>query len=301
MKHSLSIITFILCSFYLQNVFGQTDPSFDSFKGEVYKMPYIDAKKGYDKKKVDGYTSIGNVEWDELNIPEQDDRDLLPGINKKNLVCMILKSSMTIHQDGCYALSLSSDDGSILWIADELVINNDGEHGMREKTDTLLLKKGIYPIKVWYYQAYPDKCGIVLKANYTEKYNTTKTISKLEKIQEKAAQKSIVLQGKFLFDTNKSNIQKEAFPILDSLCNDIKDVLPKKITIIGHTDNVGKSEYNLSLSNKRAATITQYLMQKVNLPDIQYMTQGMGKKDPISSNETEKGRTKNRRVEIILE
>lgn len=305
MKHRFSIITFILCSFYFQNIFSQVNPSFDIFKADVYRMPYVDVKKGYNKKNVEDYKLLGNIEWNELNIPQRHYKDLLPGINKETLVCMIFKSSMTIPQDGCYTFSLNSDDGSRLWISDDLIIDNDGEHGMREKTDTIILEKGTYPVKVWYYQAYPDKCGIVLKANYTEKCNATKTVSKPENnitaTRPTIPQEPIILQGQFLFDSNKSQLKEEILSTLDALCKQVKESLPKKITIIGHTDNLGSRNHNLKLSDERATTIAQYLMQKLNLPDIQYSIRGMGEEFPISSNETESGRAENRRVEIILE
>lgn len=79
---------------------------------------------------------------------------------------MILHSDMTIPQDGCYEFDLESDDGSMLWINGEELINNDGGHKMKSKRDTSNLRLGTYKAKMWYYQGMPDKLGLIFKAKY---------------------------------------------------------------------------------------------------------------------------------------
>ncbi len=86
--------------------------------------------------------------------------------------------------------------------------------------------------------------------------------------------------------------------------NKLVEILSKKenlkIEIRGHTDDVGTNTYNRRLSNNRANAVYNYLYeQSINKNRMKYI--GLGSREPIADNETEKGRAKNRRVEIIIE
>jgi OOP family OmpA-OmpF porin len=71
------------------------------------------------------------------------------------------------------------------------------------------------------------------------------------------------------------------------------------VRIVGHTDSIGSSSYNLRLSQRRAESVRRYLMLKgVNQANLQ--AAGMGKTKPIASNSTEEGRAENRRVEFVV-
>ncbi len=69
--------------------------------------------------------------------------------------------------------------------------------------------------------------------------------------------------------------------------------------IEGHTDNIGSEEYNLSLSNRRANSVGEYLRSK-GIAEYRLSSYGYGMSKPIATNETEESRQKNRRVEILL-
>ena len=68
------------------------------------------------------------------------------------------------------------------------------------------------------------------------------------------------------------------------------------ISVIGHTDSTGPEEYNLSLSEQRAATVAAMLEERY--PDAAVEIVGRGESDPIATNDTREGRQMNRRVEI---
>jgi len=70
-------------------------------------------------------------------------------------------------------------------------------------------------------------------------------------------------------------------------------------TIIGHTDDQGSQSYNQSLSEARAEAVLKWLVAK-GIPDSRLQSEGRGMDEPISSNDTERGRALNRRTEIIL-
>lgn len=115
-------------------------------------------------------------------------------------------------------------------------------------------------------------------------------------LQPLAANATVVLKNIF-FDTKKYEIKTESTPELDKLVQLLKDNPTLKIQISGHTDNIGKPEDNLKLSNNRAQAVVQYLTSKgINVLRLIY--KGYGATQPIESNTTEEGRAKNRRTEV---
>lgn len=102
----------------------------------------------------------------------------------------------------------------------------------------------------------------------------------------------------FAFD--KDTIDPVSYPLLDALARFIRDnpgLGP--IRIDGHTDDVGNSQYNLELSQRRARAIFEYLGTK-GVPVQRLSPVGYGKKCPLLSNSTDEGRAINRRVDFIL-
>lgn len=87
--------------------------------------------------------------------------------------------------------------------------------------------------------------------------------------------------------------------ILDDMAGVLKRVGDKPVVITGHTDNVGNPTANLALSNERAEAVKQYLIGR-NIDASRLSTTGKGDANPIASNDTEEGRTRNRRIEFTL-
>ena len=101
------------------------------------------------------------------------------------------------------------------------------------------------------------------------------------------------------FDTNKSSLTAAAQQNLDKLVPVFKDYGETNIVIYGYTDNTGAADYNLNLSEQRAASVRAYLTSK-GIASSRFTTTGMGIADPIASNETAEGRSENRRVEFAI-
>jgi outer membrane protein OmpA-like peptidoglycan-associated protein len=110
----------------------------------------------------------------------------------------------------------------------------------------------------------------------------------------------IVLPDAILFDFDKYTLKKDAKDILNKLAIKIAKGNYKKIKIATHTDSIGSSEYNLRLSNKRAAGILKYLTKGLGLSEKLFKSSGYGESKPIKSNKTVWGRQQNRRGEITL-
>jgi OOP family OmpA-OmpF porin len=98
------------------------------------------------------------------------------------------------------------------------------------------------------------------------------------------------------FDTNKAVLKKESHAELNRVFTFIK-TNNFKIELFGHTDNVGENKYNLQLSQKRADAVRKYFIAK-GIPAADISALGQGETKPIESNDSEKGKAKNRRVEV---
>jgi len=99
------------------------------------------------------------------------------------------------------------------------------------------------------------------------------------------------------FEFDKSDLTAKAKSNLDKLVKVLIDNPDTKIAIYGYTDSVGKDEYNVKLSRSRANAVKAYIVSK-GIGTKRLTTEGMGKADPIASNDTDAGRAKNRRVEF---
>lgn len=105
------------------------------------------------------------------------------------------------------------------------------------------------------------------------------------------------LQSAINFKTGSADLMPVSIPILDKVVGLIKELGDVKLRIEGHTDNVGKADKNMKLSQDRAQAVVDYLVSKgVKADNLQ--AQGFGPTKPIISNATAAGRAKNRRTEI---
>jgi len=101
-----------------------------------------------------------------------------------------------------------------------------------------------------------------------------------------------------LFDTDSDHLKDESKPTLDSLIAAAKTQPTWSFGIEGYTDNVGGNAHNQTLSEKRAASVKAYLVA-AGVDAKRLTTQGFGASKPVASNDTELGRSQNRRVEIV--
>lgn len=101
------------------------------------------------------------------------------------------------------------------------------------------------------------------------------------------------------FDTNKSNINTKSQETLNKLSDVFLEFPDTNILVVGHTDSSGKDEYNMTLSEKRALSVTDYLMSKGLVKD-RFQTLWYGETQPKYDNTTAEGRAKNRRVNVAI-
>ena len=130
-----------------------------------------------------------------------------------------------------------------------------------------------------------------------------KDIEDLIEVDVSKDKATIRLMGETTFDSGKADIRPQMMPLLDKIGAVLKKA-KGDIIIAGHTDNMplrgGQYESNLGLSNARAAKVANYLLKRASINPGRISTMGFGEYRPIESNDTPKGREKNRRVEIVL-
>lgn len=126
------------------------------------------------------------------------------------------------------------------------------------------------------------------------------------KAEVPAVRKEVTAKGVIyrvaLFLYNKWELTPYVKGVLDKVAVEIKEIKePIRITLVGHTDNIGKASSNKKLSYKRAEAIKVYLVKKHGIDQGIFDLVWHGEDRPVASNETAKGRKENRRVEIVID
>lgn len=109
-----------------------------------------------------------------------------------------------------------------------------------------------------------------------------------------------VILSDLAFETGSSNLTDGAFASLEALADYLRQKPEARLALVGHTDNVGSLEGNQALSERRAQSVLKALVDTHGIAAEKLSAQGVGYLAPIASNETEIGRTANRRVEAVL-
>jgi outer membrane protein OmpA-like peptidoglycan-associated protein len=138
---------------------------------------------------------------------------------------------------------------------------------------------------------------------------------KLCVIEKQAMTQEIVADAKFMaeginttghvaiygiyFDFNKTDVKPESEPALKEITRLLQQDAKLKIYVVGHTDNVGGLDYNMKLSHQRAEAVIKELTSKYGIAPDRLKAGGVGPLAPVSSNDTEEGKAKNRRVELV--
>jgi outer membrane protein OmpA-like peptidoglycan-associated protein len=273
------------------------DPTFTPFKGIVYDMPVIEHYFGKIKRNdfmdfysdtVYSYEVLHEIELKKINIPETDIGDRgFPGVNKRTKFAMILHSGMTIEKEGCYEFTLTSDDGSRLWINDRQVVNNDGGHQIESQTDTIGLAPGTYDAKLWYFQGMPYRFAFIFKSRLLP-----------PEVKCDSLVAGNISWPNVHFELNSFDLNQEAMAAIDSIASLIFQGDFHDVEVIGHADHTGAEATNYTLSVQRAHAVAEALKERLNGMSIHFKTSGMGSSQPLQKDSKEDNQWKNRRVEV---
>jgi len=112
------------------------------------------------------------------------------------------------------------------------------------------------------------------------------------------AQGRVALYGIY-FDFDKSDVKPESDPTLKEISKLLSENPKLKLYVVGHTDNVGDYNYNIKLSQARADAVVKTLVSNFNVDKNRLTPAGVGPLAPVTTNDTDEGKAKNRRVELI--
>ena len=101
------------------------------------------------------------------------------------------------------------------------------------------------------------------------------------------------------FEPNSADFSTGSEQALEQLVELLSNNPQRRIKVAGHTDASGRKQINLELSRKRATAVTSYLIDR-GVSRQQLFAQGYGSSQPIASNESDEGRARNRRIELIV-
>jgi len=110
---------------------------------------------------------------------------------------------------------------------------------------------------------------------------------------------NLTFESGFLFDVDKSELKPDTIANLNNLAEILQKYPDTNILTEGHTDSTGREEYNMTLSEKRAKSVQDYLLQQ-KVGTSRMNAKWYGETKPIATNDTEDGRKQNRRVEISI-
>ncbi len=149
---------------------------------------------------------------------------------------------------------------------------------------------GIYAEKEGYLSV-PENIDLTNTTAYSEVWRDLTLLPK-------ATGASVPLNNLF-FDFNRAGLRPESEAELNRLVDVLESAPELQVRIEGHADSIGSSQYNKMLSIMRAYAVTQYLVAH-NIPPSRIAFVGHGKEKPAASNDSENGRQRNRRVELVI-
>ena len=101
------------------------------------------------------------------------------------------------------------------------------------------------------------------------------------------------------FDFNKADVKPESDSALKEITKLLQQDAKLKLYVVGHTDSVGGLDYNMKLSQQRSESVVKELVSKYNVAPDRLKAYGVGPLAPVTSNDSEEGKAKNRRVELV--
>jgi outer membrane protein OmpA-like peptidoglycan-associated protein len=293
---------------------GRTEPFLVGFKGTIYNLPSspglgVDPQKMRYTPEIEMSTPIGYVYTQSLFITERYLTVNFPGVPKgKTTFAIVYTARFEVKSAGVFEFLLQSDDGSRLWIDSVEVIDRDGLRQFKEvKRGKIMLSSGFHDIKVWYFQGFPNKMGLILMCKRTEEKGFKpfdfKPLEEEAKqfFQRDSQSTNFRFAENFTFETGEYEIKPEANGKLDTIMRYINYNPHVTCRIEGHTDDVGSAKDNLILSQNRANAIVAALKSRGIPATVELEVKGYGRSRPIVSNATAEGRAQNRRVDVIIE
>jgi len=142
-------------------------------------------------------------------------------------------------------------------------------------------------------------CYLRGSAQYTVEIVTSREEAPEPELYERLVDAGRVVARGILFDFDRHTLRSESYPVLRQIGEMLQERPELRLLIEGHTDNVGSRQYNQGLSERRAASVRAYLIERYAIDSDRLQSVGRGETMPADTNETDEGRQQNRRVELV--
>ncbi|MGH9893877.1 MAG: OmpA family protein [bacterium] len=150
-----------------------------------------------------------------------------------------------------------------------------------------------------YTRALANRVGVLVEIVEPRVMERRMVVVEAEQIGNQLAVEGKAVFYGILFDFDKAEIKPDSEPQLAEMAKFLQADPSIRVFVLGHTDNKGTLDYNLDLSNRRAAAVVQALTSKYGIGAERMVPRGLGPMTPMATNRTEEGRAKNRRVELV--
>ena len=238
-----------------------------------------------------------------LNIQPQSFTAGFPGVTDRfEWFAIDYQGRIMLPQAGTYTFRLISDDGSKLFIDGELVIDNDGIHGPGNIDGEATLAAGIHDVRVQYFQGPREEVALVLEWGPDAENLRPLDFGALAPAQFRREGNRLraEMSGGVLFATNSAELTPAAVALLGEIKRTMIDPHPNgRISIDGHTDDVGADAANQSLSERRARSVVAWLTAQ-GVPASRMEATGHGESQPKVPNTNDRNRAQNRRIEVTV-
>ena len=273
MKYTILFVVSVLfysTSFSQEDIKGSKDhPLFNRMPGYRimhYKDQEFDVYKDFLNEKGKEMTVEGHFYYFNYGIKKGEKKASGPQVLRNYMNAVTKAGGEVVYEEGCCNVYLKlKKNNMITW--------------MRVKA-----YKDAGSYQVWIIEEAEMEQDIVVDAK-----------SMLNEIN---AQGRVALYGIY-FDFDKSEVKPESDPTLKEISKLLSDNPKLNLYVVGHTDNVGDYNYNLKLSQARADAVVKTLVSKYNVDKSRLTSAGVGPLAPVTTNDTEEGKAKNRRVELI--
>ena len=145
-----------------------------------------------------------------------------------------------------------------------------------------------------------DKAATDLNESEKRTADALAALASLASVKEEERGLIVTLSGSILFRSAESTLLSSARVKLDQVTTALLAIRARNLIVEGNTDSQGSDEYNQSLSQRRADSVRDYLVQR-GYPADRIQSRGRGESNPIANNASPEGRANNRRVEIVIE
>lgn len=240
-------------------------------------QPFVNEATGYVyfTSRRDGSSDIFRISFHPVREEERKKLLIIHVINALSGQPLDAKIACGRQEDGFYTKTIDATAGK-------------ANYSFVEE-DNLILK----PKKKGYKA---DKVDI----NLSDMYKEEATIAEVTLYMEPETETERFTLDNIYFEQSLPIIKAESYSVLDQIIPIFKRRPDLKISISGHTDNIGRESDLIDLSQKRADAIKDYLVQKGGISSDRITTVGKGRSMPVNDNSTEEKRAKNRRVEFTV-